>query len=64
MPTTEHEHGPLSPSYRDLLRAYDRAWQSWEANPSPHTFAVLQTGIEFLYWELAKPGKFDLERFS
>lgn len=58
MPRTESE--PRPPSYRDLLRAYDRAWQHWEHDPSPRTFAVLQTGIEILYRELAKPGKFAL----
>jgi hypothetical protein len=60
MPTLEYEHEPRPPIYRDLLRAYDRAWQCWEADPSPRTFAVLQTGIEILYRELAKPGKFAL----
>ena len=58
MQRTEYESRP--PSYRDLLRAYDRAWQHWERDPSPRTFAVLQTGIEILYRELEKPGKFDL----
>jgi hypothetical protein len=58
MPAAEYE--PRPPSYRDLLHAYDRAWQRWEADPSPHTFALLQTGIEILYRELAKPGKFPL----
>jgi hypothetical protein len=54
------EYEPPPPSYRDLLRAYERARQAWEHDPSPRTFAVLQTGIEILYRELAKPGKFDL----
>jgi hypothetical protein len=58
MPTPEDE--PRSPSARDLLRAYDRAWQHWDTDPSPRTFAVLQTGIEILSRELAKPGRFDL----
>src|SRR5689334_1109705 len=58
MPTTEYE--PHPPSTRDLLRAHDRAWQRWEADPSPRSFAVLQTGMEILYRELAKPGKFAL----
>ncbi len=60
MPTTEFEHEPRLPSYRGLLRAYDRAWSAWEGDPGPGTFAVLQTGIEILYRELAKPAKFDL----
>src|SRR5688572_22215780 len=58
MPTTEYEPHPPSP--RDLLRAYERAWQHWEHDPSPRTFAVLETGIEILYCELEKPGKFEL----
>ena len=47
MPTTEQE--PRPPSYPDLLRAYDRAWHAWEHDPSPRTYAVLQTDIEILY---------------
>ena len=58
MPTPEYE--PRPPSYRDLLRAYERACQTWDADPGPRTFAVLQTGIEILYRELGKPGKFAL----
>ena len=58
MPTTEYE--PRPPGYQDLLRSYDRAWSAWDTDPSPQTFAVLQTGIEILYRELAKPGKFAL----
>ena len=58
MPRTEDE--PRLPSYRDLLAAYDRARESWETDPRPRTFAVLVTGIEILYRELAKPGKFPL----
>jgi len=58
MRSTEYE--PRPPSTPDLLRAYDRAWQTWERDPCPRTFAVLQTGIEILYRELAKPGKFEL----
>jgi len=54
----EYESQP--PSYHDLLRAYERARQTWEQDPSARTFAVLQTGIEILYRELAKQGKFDL----
>jgi hypothetical protein len=58
MPTAEYE--PRLPTYRDVLRAYDRAWTTWQDDPSPRSFAVLQTGIEILYRELAKPGKFAL----
>jgi hypothetical protein len=58
MPTTEYE--PRPPQAFALLRAYDRAWSAWEADPGPRTFAVLQTGIEILYRELAKPGQFAL----
>jgi hypothetical protein len=60
MRSREYEHDPRAPSYRNLLRAYDRAWQAWEVDPGPRTFAVLETGIEILYRELAKPGKFEL----
>lgn len=60
MPRTEDE--PRPPSARDLLRAYERAWQRWDADPSPHAFGVLETGIEILYRELEKPGKFGLGR--
>jgi hypothetical protein len=62
MPRTEYEpeRGPQRPTYHTMLRAYDRAWRAWEADPGPRTFAVLQTGIEILYRELAKPGKFEL----
>jgi hypothetical protein len=58
MPTAEFE--PRLPTYREVLRAYEQAWQRWETDPSPRTFAVLETGIEILYRELEKPGKFDL----
>ena len=58
MPTPES--APHSPSAYGLLRAYDRAWQHWNADPSPRAFAVLQTGIEILYRSLEKPGKFAL----
>jgi len=60
MPTAEYE--PRLPTYRDVLRAYDRAWQTWQQDPSPRSFAVLHTGMEILYRELAKPGKFALGR--
>src|SRR3954447_17886799 len=58
MPTVEYE--PRPSSAHDLLRTYERAWQRWDADPSPRTFAVLQTGIEILYRELEKPGRFTL----
>ena len=58
MSSTEYDSRP--PTYRDLLVAYDRARDSWEADPRSRTFAVLATGIEILYRELAKPGKFAL----
>jgi hypothetical protein len=60
VPTPESEREERHPASRDLLRAYNRAWQRWDQDPSPRTFAVLQTGIEILYRELAKPGKFEL----
>jgi hypothetical protein len=58
LPAAEYE--PRLPTYRDVLRAYDRAWAAWEANPDPRTFAVVQTGIAILYRELGKPGQFAL----
>jgi hypothetical protein len=58
MQTTEYE--PRPPTYRDLLTAYERARDAWEAEPRVQNFAVLTTGIEILYRELAKPGKFPL----
>lgn len=58
MPSPEYE--PPPPGYRDLLAAYDRARDAWEADPRLQNFAVLATGIEILYRELAKPGKFAL----
>ena len=58
MSTLEHE--PKRPSYQELLAAYDRARATYELDPSPHTFAVLETGLEILVQELHKPGKFDL----
>ena len=58
MPTTENE--PRRPSYQELLAAYDRARETWECDPGPHTLAVLETGLEFLVQELLRPGKFEL----
>jgi hypothetical protein len=58
MSTTEHE--PRRPSYQDLLAAYDRARESYERGPGPHTLAVLETGLQFLVQELHRPGKFEL----
>lgn len=58
MPTTEHE--PPRPSYQALLAAYGRARETYERDPSPRSLAVLETGLELLMQELARPGKFDL----
>ena len=58
MSSIEYERG--LPTYRDVLRAYDRAWQQWDQEASPGSFAVLETGIEILYRELTKPGRFNL----
>lgn len=58
MPSVEYE--PRRPTYRDVLRAYDRAWSAWEARPDARTFALVQTGIQYLYRELEKPGRFAL----
>jgi hypothetical protein len=59
-PAYEHESGPRPPRYRDLLAAYDRARDAWEAEPRLGHLAVLTTGTEILYRELARPGKFQL----
>jgi hypothetical protein len=58
MPTTEFE--PQRPSYQELLAAYDRARATYARNPSPRTFAVLETGLAILVQELHRPGKFEL----
>jgi hypothetical protein len=58
MPTTEYEPG--RPSYQELLAAYDRARETWERNPGPHSLAVLETGLQFLVQELQRPGKFEM----
>ena len=62
MPSIESapEQASQPPAHQVILRAYDRAWNAWQTEPSPRTFAVLETGIEALYHELAKPGKFTL----
>jgi hypothetical protein len=58
MPTTEYE--PRRPSYQDLLAAYARARETHEHNPSLHSEAVLETGLQFLIQELHRPGAFEL----
>ncbi len=54
------EHDRRMPDYRTYLTAYERAWQQWQQDPSPHNRALLHTGEQILYRELAKPGRFDL----
>jgi len=46
--------------YQNLLAAYDRARESYERDPRPHTLIVLETGLDILMQELRRPGKFDL----
>ena len=58
MPLREHEPG--SPSYRELLAAYARTREAWEHSPTMHGLSLLQTGLEILYRELEKPGRFTL----
>ena len=58
MPTTEQE--PRRPTSQDLLAAYDRARETCERDPGPHTLAVLETGLQFLVQELRRPGTFEL----
>ena len=52
------EHEPRRPSYQELLAAYGCARESYEQDPSPRSFAVLETGLQFLMQELHRPGKF------
>jgi hypothetical protein len=56
--TPERIPPPLD--YTALLGAYDRAWQQFQANPSPDAIRLLQTGEELLLREFAKPGRFEL----
>src|SRR3954452_3920104 len=58
MSTTEFESG--RPGYRDVLQAYDRARESYERHPGPHTLAILEIGMGFLLQELERPGAFEL----
>ena len=53
-------YAPRLLTYRAVLHAYDRAWAAWEARPDLRTFALVETGIQFLYRELEHPGKFEL----
>ncbi len=48
------------PDYRTYLAAYDRAWQRFQAEPTPHNRSLLRVGEELLISELLKPGKFEL----
>jgi len=54
------EYAPRLPTSQAVLHAYDRAWEAWEAHPDLRTFALVETGIQFLSRELEKPGKFEL----
>jgi hypothetical protein len=58
MSTTENE--PRRPRYQELLAAYERARETYECDPGPHTLAVLETGLQFLARELQRPGTFGL----
>jgi hypothetical protein len=39
---------------------YNRARESFEGDPSPRHFTLLETGLDMLVAELLQPGKFDL----
>jgi hypothetical protein len=54
------ERPPPPVDYQDLLASYDRAWQAFQADPSPQAAALLRTGETLLMAEFAKPGKFAL----
>ena len=56
MRTTEYK--PARPGYQDLLAACDRARETWERVPGPHTLAVLETSLQFLILKLHRSGKF------
>ena len=60
MPQPEHSPSPLDDTA--FLAAYDRAWQRFQADPTPHNQSLLRTGEQFLIRELQKPGKFELGR--
>ena len=42
------------------MAPYDRARETWERDPGPHTVAVLEIGLQILVQELLRPGKFEL----
>ncbi len=48
------------PDYRTHLVAYERAWQRYHQEPTPHNLAVLATGEEILIRELANADRFAL----
>jgi hypothetical protein len=54
------ERGEHRPDYRTFLAAYERAWRSFQEDPTEHTLGVLRAGEEILTRELFKPGKFEL----
>jgi hypothetical protein len=54
------EYDSRRPRYHELLAAYDRARETWERDPGPHTLAVLETGLQFLIQELQRPGTFEM----
>lgn len=58
MPRPEGE--PRKPDYRAYLAAYDRGWQRYQREPTPHNQGMLHAGEEILVRELLKPGRFDL----
>jgi hypothetical protein len=60
VPSPESERHPPQPRYQHLLAAYDRAREGYEADPTPHALAVLETGLAILVQELHRSGKFEL----
>ena len=54
------ERGGHKPDYRTFLTAYEQAWTRYQADPSEHNLAILQSGEEILVRELFRPGGFDL----
>jgi hypothetical protein len=54
------ERGDRRPDFRHYVRAFDRARQRYQDDPTGHYLAVLLAGEEVLYRELLKSGRFEL----
>lgn len=54
------EYEGSRPDYRTYLAAFERAWQRYHDDPTRQNHAVLLTGEQILYRELARPGRIEL----